>query len=299
MVRITVTHGDADTAAKIAQYLYSTTQRKAQATVAEHSTQVLADYSAYEIDTNLREDQESSEANLKNAKASVEEKQKALDELLKNPITAEAAGISYGVILKQAVKYGILGLVVGFVIGCVLALFSAMLGGKLQNTADVLARYKFPLLGTLPQDTKGRWFDQWIRNLEGESNAAYEEAAQVAAANLRTVAGEKKVMLVSTGEASLAKKLAASLNGLAPSQAGVLKEAGALSETTDKLSGRKANPVEVAGNILEHAAAVELLKDADAVVLIEARGKAKMEQIDGEVLRLEALNKEILGIVLC
>ncbi len=280
LVRITVVNGDADVASEMAHYIYETSKGKIDSSVVQHTTGILADYSGYEIDSALRTAHEASENNLVKAITTHGEKRKAYEDLEKNPVQVSAGGVSMMTLAKQGIKYGILGAAVGFVMACVLALFMSMMGRRLENTADAMARYKFPVLGVLPQENKGRWFKGWIRVLEGESDCSYDVAARVVAANIDTVAGDKKVMLIGTGAKALSERLASAL-----------MEAG----EGDKPAEVK---VVVGGNVLEDASTVKALNDIDAVILMEQRGKAKIEQVDSEVLRIEALGKEILGIVL-
>ena len=268
LVNISVVHQDAEIASAIAHCIFENTKARVQETVAEHTTQILADYAGYEIDTDMRKRQDASGTNLVNAYAGLAQRKEELKALEKNPVEAQS-GAPF--IIKSVVKFGIIGLVIGCLVGCVVAVFGAFMSGRLQNAADILSRYKFPLLGTLPQDTKGRWFDKWIRNLEGEPKSSYADASKVVAANLRAVAGDKKIVLVSTGDKIMLAKLAGNLG----------------------------DQVQAGGNLLQEASVVETLGKTDAVVLVEERGKAQLEQIDGEILRLKALNKEILGIVLC
>ena len=54
----------------------------------------------------------------------------------------------------------------------------------------------------------------------------------------------------------------------------------------------------VCGDVLRDSAAVKTLADFDSVVLVEKRGTSRLDQIDGEVVQLQTLGKEILGIVL-
>ena len=52
------------------------------------------------------------------------------------------------------------------------------------------------------------------------------------------------------------------------------------------------------GSIIDDAQSVRELADFDGIVLVERRGKSRIDLVDAEVLRAKALDKEILGIVL-
>ena len=259
LVKISVSYPDAEVASQVVHEIYNAAKTRIQQTVAPHETKILTDYAGYEIDTDMRTSQEGSEASLVEALARAREKEEALRALENNTL------------IKRGIKYGILGGIAGAAVGCILALVIGMMGGRLENAREVMARYKFPLLGILPQAQKGRWLDRWIKNLAGEPKTEYEDAVQVLEANIATVAGDKEILLLSTGDEGNIQKLCAHLHGT----------------------------VKAGGDILRSAKAVEALQEAAGVILLEERGKAKIEQVDSEVLRLEALHKEILGIVLC
>lgn len=281
LVRITVVHEDAEIASKMAHCIYEISKDKINETVAAHTTGVLTDYSGYEIDSTLIIAQEMRANGHATATTALQEKQKALDDLVNNSVT-DASEASIAVVTKQSMKFAAMGAAVGLVICCVLSLFITMMSGKLQNVSDAATRYKFPVLGVLPQDNKWSWFNGWIKALEGESKSTFEAEAKVVAANLGLVAGSRKVMLVSTGDKADSERFVSYITE-------------AIGES-DKL---RAVAICTGGNILEDATTVQALADVDAVVLMECRGSAKLQVVDSEVLRLEALGKEILGIVLC
>ena len=49
---------------------------------------------------------------------------------------------------------------------------------------------------------------------------------------------------------------------------------------------------------LAYAESVKELNDFEGIVLVEQRGKSRVDLVDAEVLRAKALGKDILGIVL-
>ena len=170
---------------------------------------------------------------------------------------------------KRAIKYGILGGLIGIALGCFFALIKGLFGGIIQNQNEVMNRYTFPLIGVLPR-TKKVWFDKTIRKLEGEPTGNFEATAQATAQSLLSRIGDRSVCIVSTGSSAIAQKLAA-------------------------YTGEK---VPVIGNIIDNAEAVKKLADYTGIVLVEERGKSRVDLVDAQVLRAKALNKEIIGIVL-
>lgn len=163
----------------------------------------------------------------------------------------------------------ILSVVLGLFLGCAVALCMGLLGSKLQSQGSLSGRFSFPLLGLLPGREK-KMFNKVIKKLEGESDVDYDVAAQTTAQNLLTVVGERSACIVS----SLGKKAA---DGLLPF-----------------LHGR----VPVCGDILGDPDAAKALASFDCVVLLEERGRSELSMIDNEAQRVNALGKDIIGIVL-
>ena len=52
------------------------------------------------------------------------------------------------------------------------------------------------------------------------------------------------------------------------------------------------------GSILDNAEAIRKLSEFTGVVLVEERGKSRIDSIDAEILRAKSLGKDIIGIVL-
>ena len=141
---------------------------------------------------------------------------------------------------KRAIKYGILGGLIGIALGCFYALIKGLFGGIIQNQNEVMNRYSFPLIGVLPR-TKKVWFDKTIRKLEGEPTGNFEATAQATAQSLLSRIGDRSVCIVSTGSSAIAQKLSA-------------------------YTGEK---VPVIGNIIDNAEAVKKLADSTGIVLVE------------------------------
>ena len=293
-VEIRVYHEDAQIAEQVVTYLYQTMLSRLKGSVAEHSANVIGTFTGYEVDWAMNDSHTTNEDSLFSAERSLESAEESL-QALKDGIADKEQAITdakdklvevqkdlekirkeyentepnLSNVAKKAAKYGAIGLIIGLILGCGIVLVFALFGGKIQNQSDVLNRYAFPLIGVLPR-TKRVWFDKTIRKLEGEPIGDFEATAQATAQSLLSRIGERKVCLVSSESNSIAEKLAAYTEGR----------------------------VTVLGNILKNPDAVKELSSFDGIVLVEQRGTSRVDLIDGEVLRAEALGKEILGIVL-
>ena len=293
-VRIQVLHENAEVAEKVVNYLYETMLNRLKGAVAEHSANVLNTFTGYEVDWAMNDNHTANEDSLLAAQRAVTSGEESLAELQAGVADKEQAvedakekladakkqltdtrnafeGTKPNVknVLKKAGKYGAIGLFAGLVAGCAIALLRGLFGGKIENQSEVMNRYAFPLIGVLPR-TKKVWFDKAIRRLEGEPVGNFEATAEATAQSLLARVGERSVCLVSTGSRPVAEKLA--------------------SYTKDR--------IKVLGSIIDDAESVRELADYEGIILVEQRGKSRRDLVDAEVLRAEALNKEILGIVL-
>lgn len=293
VVEIHVCFEDLQKAKQVVTYLFQTMTERAQESLPKHQVMMFSTSSGYESDLEMQASHETNEAslllaeqNLLDANASF---QAIRDDVSDEQAVADAtatlntaqralnnAKINYAKnrpslrnMAKCAIKYGILGGLLGILLGCCFALIKGLFGGIIQNQNEVISRYSFPLIGVLPR-AKKLWFDKAIRKLEGEPTSNFEATAQATAQSLLSRINNRSVCLISTCGIDIAKKLA--------------------SHTEDK--------VQYIGNIIDNAEAVIELAKFDGIVLVEERGKSRVDLINAEVLRAKALNKEILGIVL-
>ena len=121
-----------------------------------------------------------------------------------------------------------------------------------------------------PPKKKRRWFEKTIRRLEGEPDQDYETAGRAAAQSLLSVIGQRKAALVSSEGKDLIRDIVPFVGDKIP----------------------------VCGDMLKDADAVKAAEQYEGFVLVEAKGQSRLDQIDAEVRRIQALGKEVEGIVL-
>lgn len=96
--------------------------------------------------------------------------------------------------VSSAVKYAILGLVLGGFLSCFILLVYYLLGGRLQDTEYFNEEFGMPLLGIVRASEKKKklfgFVDTWLFRLGGDSYAKinFEEQAKIAASNVQTEA---------------------------------------------------------------------------------------------------------------
>lgn len=174
---------------------------------------------------------------------------------------------------KSAVKFGILACVGGFILACLFVFLRDFLGSKVRNRTGVSTRYDFPILGVLPSETKNI-FKKWIRKLEGDPTFADKDVTAAVAANALALASENdgKICLIGTAESKIPSFV----------------------ELQKAFDGK----LEYKGNILAGADGIKNIADYDKVILVEKRNESRYSSITDEIARIQALKKEIIGIIL-
>ena len=288
-VEICFFYDDLQYAEKVVEYLYQTMTALGAEKLQKHSTTALPVYTGYEVDWEMLEIHTANEESMAKAEDDLLEAIGALTELhnetvgeqdLANASNALAAAqsalqraqnnsgkieVNVGSIAKRATRYGVLGMAVGLFFGICYALAKGLFSGTIQNHNEVVHRYTFPVIGILPR-TKKVWFDKSIRKLEGEPPGSLEATAQ----SLLSRIGEHSACLISTDCKAVSERLSAFTDG----------------------------KVKVIDSIINNAEAIKDLSCFDGVVLVEERGRSRVDLIDAEVMRAKALNKEIFGIIL-
>ncbi len=186
-------------------------------------------------------------------------------------------------VMKEGVKYG----VIGFIVGAILMGFAYALQylacGKLMNSEELTDRYGILLLGDYyaPMHAQPNRIDRWIDRLHGitEKKQSLESVYALSASNMKAqVSAEKNPKLLLLGNAKT-QDFEAAANAL-----------------TEKLSTSGIDLI-VAGNINESASAIEKLQEAEQVVLIEQRGASRQQAIEKELRILRKLGKKIVGAI--
>ena len=293
VIEICVYYDDLPVAEQVVNYLYETITARANEILPKHRITVLAAYAGYETDWELNEKHTLLETNLKDTEevllaantsleslqnrnteeSAVESAKGALSSAQRDLRTAQYSYAknrpSLRNMAKRAIKFGVIGGVAGLLLGCCITLIKGLFGGVIQNQNEVLSRYTFPLIGILPR-TKKVWFGKTIRKLEGEPTGNAEEITQATVQSLLSRIGERSVCLISTSSSDAAKKLAAYTDG----------------------------KINVLDSITKNADAVKELDRYEGIILVEEKGKARLNAVDAEVLRAKSLNKDVIGIVL-
>ena len=191
--------------------------------------------------------------------------------------------VAYASPATAAVKYAIVGLVLGAFLAAFVLVVIFLMSGRLESTDGFREEYGMPLLGQVTkQDGKKRIFgfiDKWLVRLQEGAYAdiTYEEQVKIAAANLKAAAKEgdlKKIMLAGT----IAKEEAEAFRA----------------EFAQELDGITLSGYE---RIVFQASALEELDSYDGVLFLEKQGTSYSKMIKKE--RALAANRDVkvLGAV--
>ncbi len=295
IVVISVYHPDAEVAKQVTDYLLQTLPDRLSGTVADFRASVISYFVGYEVDWEMSDRQLEEANSLSDAQAALFTAEQNLQTLQNNTRASAEQTIEDNKVVaaeaekdlqklqeryasarptpKNILKKGILFAAVFFVVGlfgaCFLVCLDKVLSGKLQDINDVLTRYPFPLIGTLPSKKK-RLFDKTIRKLEGEPDFDFETAGKATAQSLFSVIGERKIALVSSVGPELVQEFLPFVGERVPA----------------------------CGDLLRDAEAVKAAKDYEGFALVEKRGTSRFDLIDAEARRIRSLGKQIEGVIL-
>ena len=241
-------------------------------TIGDHTVSIVNSSVGSGVDLAHAETLKTQEQKVIDLEASLVTKQDELDALVK-PTKTE---FSMSSVVKSAVKFAVLGGVLGafiVVFGvCVIFLMS----DKVYSSKELKNRYGVKVLGALPSKTCKCPVDRWLNKLEGRVFEADEAVRNgLIAQNVCNGLGEmKKILVAGTVDAARVDALAKAL-------------ASELPEITI-ISG---------GNMLKDVETLKKLPECDGVVLVEECGVSKYGDIALEIEKVKDLEKSVVGCV--
>ena len=194
------------------------------------------------------------------------------------------APAAYASPAREAVKFAVIGLVLGAFLAAFVLVVIYLMSGRLQSTEQFREEFGMPLLGQITKNPgKKRIFgfiDRWIQRMEegAYADVTYEEQLRLAAANVKAAAskeqGLKKIMLTGT---------------IAKDEAEVFCKGFA-----SELEGITLSPYE---RIVYQASALEDVDSYDGVLFLEKKGASYTKLIRKERDLAADRDIKILGAV--
>lgn len=261
-------------------------QEIVESSVGHHSIAQLANTSTVQVLTWLRDNQQQNRENLTDLQnqvttleaadrvlqQSIEDEQQALD-AMEPPEEVKKTGTS-------VVKLVVLGFLLGGVLACGVSTLQFLMQGKVYSGKELNQTTGLPLLGTLASERtkKAGKLDAALNKMEGRPDGSGdEEMIRLMAVTVRSRAPEAGSILV-TGDLP-----AEQLNALA-----------AALQNTDAL---RAQTVKAAESILQNAATVPQVTDADAIVLAADCTVTRTDAVREQNEKITRLGKNILGCI--
>lgn len=246
-----------------------------KASMGEHQMLVLNQNVASVTDLNLLTVQKNNSDMRETLQKALQDKEKALEEL-KEP--SVPAALSKAALLRNGIKYGILGFVLGAFMAVFFICVAFLMSDRLSSEKELKKRFGLKILGVFAQKRKKFAFsgiDNWLDRLEGKNNMMEERVYEVMAVNVENYKEDSsKLMLTGTVEDAalqdIAGKLRPMLNGI---------------------------ELQVASDMNESPATLKQLPECDGVILVEERGSSKITGIEQEIEVIKNLKKKIVGCI--
>ena len=242
--------------------------------IGEHTVNMVNKSTGSAVDLKLADRQQEQNNQLINLQQTLDDKEKALEDLEepKKMVSAEMAT------LKSAVKYGVIGGVLGAFVVVFFVCVVFVMSDKVYSSKELKTRFGIKILGSLPVTGKKKTgkAERLINRLEGREHKIGEAAeVELIAANICNYAGEAKRLLV-TGSISGEK---------------IMHVAKLLEEKLEEMN------VISGDNMLQNAETIRLLPECDSVVLVEEANVSTYAMVERELEKVMDLQKKIVGCI--
>ncbi len=278
MLNVSVTYTDKEGAVKILEVILENLKSlypDIQEHLGQHNLSIMNQNVGVMTDQTLADFQKQKVEDLAATNKNLEEAEKALKGL-KEPI--EPVALSRMSIVKEGVKYGILGCFAGafLVAFCVCVVF--VINGKINTDEDLKSRFGLKLLGGFSQKRVKKPFsgvDVMLDKLEGREIVSDESVVDIISANI--------LGMINRGESVF-------LTGLI--------EETSLADLSEKIQQRLSElKLGFGSDILHSAVSLQNLQQYDTIILVELRKQTKLREIEKEIEIVRNMKKEVLGYI--
>lgn len=226
------------------------------------------------VDLELAEKQKNERQRLTDLNTALNTKKDERDQM-EEP-TVVVASSTAGV--KSAIKYGLIGGVLGAFIVVFFVCVSFVMSDRVYSAKELKYRFKVKILGSLPvaDSKKTNKIDAWLNRMEGrgqnkDTNIEYS----LITANISNYAGNSQSLLVIGGARE-----------------------ELINHVTSELTGRLAGvKVVCGGDLLSDAEGLKKLPGCDGVVLVEQCKESLYSNVELEIEKIHDMDKKIIGCV--
>ena len=278
MLNISVTYTDKEGAGKILDVILENLKSMhpdIQEHLGQHSLSIMNQNVGVMTDQTLADYQKLKVEDLTATNKKLEDTENALKGL-EEP--AKPVALSRMSIVKEGVKYGILGCLVGVFLVAFCVCIVYVMNGKVNTDEDLKNRFGLKHLGSFAHITVNRSFsgiDRWLDRLEGREIISDETVVDIISANI--------LGMINKGESVFL--------------AGLVEENG-LAGLTEKLQERLSEVnLGFGTDIVRNAESLQNLQQYDIVILVESRRQTKLREIEEEIEIVRNMKKELLGYI--
>jgi capsular polysaccharide biosynthesis protein len=278
MLNVSVTYTDKEGAGKILDVILKnleTMYPEIQEHLGQHSLSIMNQDIGVITDQTLAEYQKQKVEDLAATNKNLEDTEKALKDM-EEP--AKPVVLSRMSIVKEGVKYGILGGFVGVLLVAFCVCIAFIMNGKVNTDEELKSRFGLKYLGSFAQTRVKKAFsgvDLWLDRLEGRDIVSDESVVDIISANI--------IGMLNKGESVF-------LTGLV--------EETRLEDLADKIQQRLSElKIGFGTNILRSAVSLQNLQKFDTVILVESRRQTKIRDIEKEIEIVRNMKKEFLGYI--
>lgn len=236
--------------------------------VAQHELYIVEKNIGTRVDTSLAETQKRELNRVDELVTSQSETKTALNNLRKPTVS----GTSAGAVVRQAVIFAVIGVIVGAVVTVGVLWVMHIGDSKVYSVRTLENRVPVNVLGVTAHKKLKNPIDRWLCALEGRGT---EDRTEILATDIRyRLAGASSLLVTGTTEKSCRQALVRALEKAVP---------GVKIIDGDSLPSS--------------AAALEALNGCDAVVLVEACGVSRYEAVETAQNLVRDYNKQLIGCV--
>lgn len=280
MISVTTTYTDKKGAQEILYAILSSLESmypEVKTQLGDHVISVMNENIGSITDSDLANRQTNNTNNVTSLQTSLEEKQKALEEL-EEPIAPVA--LSKSALLKSGIKYAFIGGALGMFITIFWVCVVFLMSGKVNSASELKSRFGVKILGVFTHPTEKRAFsgiDNWLDRLDGKEIWPEESVFDMITVNIKNyLEGNRTLLLTGTVDSGRLENIAKELKIRLPEL-----------------------EIEIGADMNHSAETLQMLPQYDAIVLLEECGKSKYSAIQQEIETLYNVKKSIIGCIVC
>ena len=246
-----------------------------------HNVSILNQSTSVQVDDDLATAQKKVRTLVKDLNLEMAENNAKLTALVK-PVEVTASTN----VVKSVLKYVIVGLVLGGIIGVMTVLAMFFFSNKIANYKVMKNTYDIPYMATLPihviNNKKPGFLAKIIAKIEGNYSDKLSQKDHIEMLKvkllLQKVASDKPIMITGSVDAKILQKICELL--------------------TESCKEEKDLSFQYANNIVLSSDTMQKLSECSGVLLVEENGKSSLDMVEQEIEVIKNLNAAIVGYVM-